>query len=125
MQREQIRAFERIYNLCRANDIKLVLYSAPSMQYYQTRRRHDAIAKLAEKYGIDYIDANFDEIAIGIDWSKDSYDGGKHLNLYGSRKMTRYLGEYLATHCALTDHRGDPEYAAWAEMEAYLKECGE
>ena len=125
LQREQIRAFERIYNLCRANDIKLVLYSAPSMQYYQTRRRHDALTKLAEKYGIDYIDANFDEIAIGIDWSKDSYDGGKHLNLYGSRKMTRYLGEYLATHCALTDHRGDPEYAAWAEMEAYLKECGE
>lgn len=124
-ERDQMHAFKRIYNLCRANHIKLVLYSAPSMKYYQSRRRHDALTKLAEKYGIDYIDANFDEIAIGIDWSKDSYDGGKHLNLYGSRKMTKYLGEYLSTHCALTDHRGDPEYAAWAEMEAYLKECGE
>ena len=122
---DQMYAFRRIYNLCKANDIKLVLYSAPSMKYYPTRRRHDAVAELAQKYGIDYIDGNFDEDLIGIDWDKDSCDGGKHLNLYGSRKMTRYLGEYLRKHCDLEDHRGDPAYAEWADMEKYEEECGE
>ena len=124
-QRDQIRAFKRIYNMCQANGIKLVLYSAPSMKYYQSRRRHDAITKLANQYGIDYIDGNFDEDKIGIDWDKDSFDGGAHLNLYGSRKMTKYLGEYLSKHCNLTDHRGDSAYADWSEMDKYEEACGE
>ena len=123
-QRDQMYAFKRIYNLCQANDIKLVLYSAPSMKYYQSRKRHDALTKLANQYGLDYIDGNFDEDIIGIDWDKDSFDGGAHLNLYGSRKMTKYLGEYLSKHCDLTDHREDPAYANWAEIDKYVKECG-
>ena len=125
LDREQLRAFKRINNLCKANNIKLVLYSAPSMKYYRSRARHDTLAKLAEQYGIDYVDANFDEMAIGIDWNKDSYDGGGHLNINGTRKMTKYMGEYLSTHCGLTDHRGDPAYAAWADMERYDRECEE
>ena len=122
---DQMHAFNKIYNLCQANGIKLILYSAPSEKYYITRRRHDAITKLAKKYGIDYIDGNFDEGIVGIDWDRDSFDGGGHLNLYGSRKMTKYLGEYLSKHCDLTDHRGDPAYAEWADMEKYEAECGE
>ena len=124
-ERNQMKAFKRIYNLCKANNIKLVLYSAPSMKYYRSRKRHDALAKLAAQYGIDYIDGNFDEVAIGIDWNKDSYDGGAHLNLYGSRKMTKYLGEYLTKKCVLTDHRGDPAYSSWEDMRKYESECGE
>ena len=124
-ERNQMKAFKRIYNLCKANNIKLVLYSAPSMKYYRSRKRHDALAKLAAQYGIDYIDGNYDEMAIGIDWNKDSYDGGAHLNLYGSRKMTKYLGEYLTKQCVLTDHRGDPTYSSWEDMRKYESECGE
>ena len=122
---DQMYTFKRIYNLCKANNIKLVLYSAPSMKYYRSRRKHDALTKLAKQYGIDYIDGNFDEDTIGIDWTQDSLDGGAHLNLYGSRKMTKYLGEYLSRHCELTDHRGDPAYAEWADMKKYEEECGE
>ena len=122
---DQMYAFKRIYNLCKANNIQLILYSAPSIKYYPNRRRHNALVALAARYGIDYTDANQAEDAIGIDWNRDSFDGGAHLNLSGSRKMTRYMGEYLSGHCNLQDHRGDPAYADWEDMDSYYAECGE
>ena len=124
-KRYQMHAFKEIYNLCRANGIKLVLYSTPSLRFYPTRRRHDAVAELARKYGIDYLDGNFDEYKIGIDWNRDSFDEGGHLNLYGTRKMTKYLAEYLINSCNLPDHRGDPAYSNWTDMERYEEVCGE
>jgi hypothetical protein len=30
--------------------------------------------------------------------------------------MTRYLGNYLADECGLTDHRGDPAYRNWDDL---------
>ena len=51
-----------------------------------------------------------------IDWENDTFDGGDHLNLFGARKMTKYLGDYLASECDLTDHRGDPAYRSWQEL---------
>ena len=113
-----MKAFKRIYNLCKANNIK----DGPMSDALRTIR---IVRSRAAQYGIDYIDGNFDEVAIGIDWNKDSYDGGAHLNLYGSRKMTKYLGEYLTKKCVLTDHRGDPAYSSWEDMRKYESECGE
>ena len=53
---------------------------------------------------------------IGIDWNKDTFDEGDHLNYYGSKKLTDYLSEYLKEECDLTDHRGDPEFESWNEL---------
>ena len=60
---------------------------------------------------------------IHIDWSRDAFDGGDHLNLFGCQKMTKYLGNYLADNCGLTDHRKDPAYQNWEDLlPAYEQE---
>ena len=115
MDKDQKDDFDRIYRLCQENNIKLVLYSAASpVTYFYAM--HNSIADLAEEYGIDYLDANLDIDLVGIDWETDTHDNGDHLNLFGTRKMTVYLGNYLRDNCDLPDHRSDPAYQEWTDL---------
>lgn len=107
--------FYRMLALCKKNNIKLVLYSAPSPVCYDIAM-HNAAADLAKEAGVDYIDANYDRDKIKMNWKKDTHDKGDHLNLSGSRRMTKYLGDYLVSRCDLTDHRGDPDYQSWVDI---------
>lgn len=109
--------FRFVLDYCRKRDIKLVLYSGGSAFCYDIRM-HNAVAQFAEECGVEYMDANYDRDKIQIDWANDTFDGGDHLNLFGARKMTVYLGDYLAQECGLTDHRGDPAYQSWEDMWA-------
>ena len=120
---DQMYVFKKIYKFCQKEGIKIVLYSVPSPHCYDMRQ-HNAYAKLAEEYGLDYLDGNIDFEKIGIDAATDYFDkDGDHLNLFGTRKMTRYLGDYLRDNCDLTDHREDPAYQSWADqLAAYEKE---
>ena len=120
---DQMYVFKKIYKFCQKEGIKIVLYSVPSPHCYDMRQ-HNAYAKLAEEYGLDYLDGNIDYEKIGIDAATDYFDkDGDHLNLFGTRKMTRYLGGYLRDNCDLTDHREDPAYQSWADqLAAYEKE---
>ena len=104
--REQM-IFKFVLDYCKKRDIKLVLYSGASAFCYDIRM-HNAVAKFAEECGVEYMDANYDRDKIQIEWENDTFDGGDHLNLFGARKMTTYLGDYLARECDLTDHRDDP-----------------
>ena len=55
--------------------------------------------------------------------SADYFDkDGDHLNLFGTRKMTVYIGDYLRDNCDLTDHREDPAYKSWADQLAAYEE---
>ena len=47
------------------------------------------------------------------------------MNLTGSVKVTRWLGNYLATQYTLPDHRGDAAYAQWEEdLQQYMEISG-
>ena len=108
-------AFEKVLALCQKRSVRLVLYSAVSPVCYDITM-HNRLAAVAKKYGIDYIDANYDRDKIQMDWNKDTHDQGDHLNIHGSRKMTTYLGDYLKENCDLPDHRGDPAYQSWSDL---------
>ena len=125
-ERQEIPEFARIYmekitELCRKNDISLVLMSAPSPKNYNYRK-HNALQEYADAQGLPYIDLNLKTKEIGIDWKQDSYDKGDHLNVYGAQKVTAYMGKYLKENYDLLDHRGDPKYADWEQMEKKYRE---
>ena len=120
--KEQVRCFRKICRFCRDNDIKLILYFAPS-PYCYNMRMHNGIQKLCDEEGVDFIDGNCEYDKIQLDWDKDTYDKGDHLNLSGSRKATRYMAEHLLEKCDLEDHRGDPAYQSWNDLwEVYEQE---
>ncbi len=112
--------FCRIYELCKKNDIKLLVLRTPSIKNWNYAK-YDAVRQLAEKYKVKFIDLNMDN-SIGIDWTQDTYDKGDHLNFSGAEKVTDFLGAYLNKHYDLPDHRGDKEYASWEKsVEKYLQ----
>ena len=47
---------------------------------------------------------------IGIDYNKDTYDGGLHLNLTGATKLSKYFAKILKENYNLTDYTGDKLY---------------
>ena len=113
---------EKIMDLCKKNGAELVLYSAPSPKNYNYKK-HNAIEEYAGTKGLHYIDLNLKAKELGIDWKKDSYDRGDHLNLFGAQKVTAYLGKYIDEKYDMTDHRGDSVYQDWDRLaEKYLAE---
>ena len=80
---------------------------APSIspEWYDSYNKQ--VVKYAKKNGLPYI--NFYELidTIKIDYEKDTYDGGLHMNLYGANKLSDYLGEWLVEKYALKDYRND------------------
>lgn len=112
--------FRRIYELCKKNDIKLLVLRTPSIKNWNYAK-YDAVRQLTEKYKVKFIDLNMDD-SIGIDWTQDTYDKGDHLNYSGAEKVTNFLGAYLDKRYDLPDHRGDKEYASWEKsVEKYLQ----
>lgn len=110
---------DKITQLCRENDVKLILVKAPSLYPYWYEEWEDQIEAYAVENELQYI--NFLELIqeTGIDFSQDTYDGGLHLNLSGAEKITAYLGRFLSEEIGLMDRRGDEALAAqWAEKIA-------
>ena len=60
---------------------------------------------------------------IGIDASRDSYDGGLHLNVYGAEKTTVYFGEILFDLHDISGEGDARDDQTWREkVEKYYKE---
>lgn len=72
----------------------------------------------AAKHGLLYI--NFLELIdeVGIDFSKDTYDAGLHLNVTGAEKMSIYFGKILRDTYRLKDRRDDPELSRLWQQKA-------
>lgn len=107
------RYVKRIAEFCQANGAEFLLVSTPSTKNWNYRR-HNGIQKLAEKYGLAYIDMNLMTEQVPINWQTDTRDQGDHLNHAGAIKVSRYLGSYLTERYGLTDHRNDPAYGDWS-----------
>lgn len=104
---------QKINRLCKDNGTALIFVSVPSAKNW-SYEKHNGVSKLAEENGLEYLDLNLVE-EIGIDWKKDTKDGGDHLNFEGAKKVTAYMGKYISEHYRLPDHRKDEAYQKWYE----------
>ncbi|MBQ9122195.1 MAG: hypothetical protein IJY10_01740 [Lachnospiraceae bacterium] len=115
---------DKITNLCKENDIELILVKAPSLYPYWYEEWEVQIEEYAAKHDLTYI--NFLELQeeCGLDFSVDTYDAGLHLNLWGALKITDYLGQVLSSDFGLEDRRSDEHLSQiWDEkLEYYYAE---
>ncbi len=120
---EVVRIYmEKIKRLCEKNGADLLLVSAPSPKNYNYKK-HNSLEEYARENDLPYVDLNMKFRDIGIDWKMDSYDRGDHLNISGARKVTAYIGEYLADNYDLPDRRNDDGWREWDDLaREYLEE---
>lgn len=107
---------DRITKLCKDNNIELVLIKSPSVYPYWYEEWDNQIVDYARKKDITYINFLKATDAIGIDYYKDTFDGGLHLNLSGAEKFSDYLGKLLVKEYGLADHRQEEKYVKiWSD----------
>lgn len=98
---------DKLTKLCKDNDVKLVLVKAPTLYPYWYDQWDKQIEDYAKANDLTYINFLNLQDEMGLDWSKDTYDGGLHLNLAGAEKMSEVFGEILSTDFAVPDRRGE------------------
>lgn len=119
---ENINLFLQMVDIAKAHNIKLVLYATPSVKNWNYAK-YNRIVQLANQYNLTYLDLNLTDEVV-IDWQRDTYDYGDHLNYYGASAVTKYLGEYLKNTNLFTDKRKLSEYSHWnkaVESVFYMK----
>ena len=112
---------EKMRALCEEKGVELILIKAPTNDWrYHWYDEWDAqISDYAAEKGLSYY--NFIPLCeeIGIDWSRDTYDVGVHLNVYGAEKLTSYFGELLVRNHGIEGHADDDAISTvWQEKLA-------
>lgn len=111
------KTLQEIKKICDEHGAQLVLLSGPNVTGSWAPHRHNAVAMLAEKMELEYIDLNYMQEEVPIDWMTDTFDSGDHLNYDGARKVSSYLGKYLMDRGLFEDKRNYPEYGFWKEAQ--------
>lgn len=99
LSEEKLDQFQKIYDLCDRNGIRLVLLTVPSANTWN-KGKSDTVKQLAKKYDLTYYDYNR-QLPAGFDWVTDSKDGGNHLNYAGASAVTKDLAKKLTDDLAL------------------------
>ena len=93
LSEEKLDQFQKIYDLCDRNGIRLVLLTVPSANTWN-KGKSDTVKQLAKKYDLTYYDYNR-QLPAGFNWATDSKDGGNHLNYAGASAVTKDLAKKL------------------------------
>ncbi len=106
---------------CKENNIQNVLFvrTLTMQPYTETPSLREAI-EYVESEGYDYLDLSAVADEMGIDRSKDFYNDG-HCNIYGTEKITLYLGNYLCEHYDLKLEHTDEVTAEWETCAGYTE----
>lgn len=102
MPAEMKKYLDMLVELCKENDVKLVLYAAPFntmygsdeevVDLYERQWIFNYISKYAEEKGVDYYNLFYKMDEIGLEIKTDWKDS-QHLNASGQEKLTRYMVE--------------------------------
>lgn len=111
------KALREVIDVCRENNVDLVLYSIPMLLKDTERKRFNEVIRIAEDEGIPVLDMNSAEWLEEnqYDTRYDNSNANKHPNWRGATKITRSLGDFLVNNQLVTDQRNNPAYASWTE----------
>lgn len=105
----------KILDLCEERGIQVVMTFFPmATSFEEDWQAVNTGYKIQEERGIPFIDMLPHDTQTIIDYYTDMCDG-THVNSNGMRKITSYIGEFLANNTDLEDHRNDADYSVWAE----------
>lgn len=121
--KDAIKWYIKTIELCKKKGVKVLLVSMPEVT--NTIGMYRKAKEFADSYGVDYLDFDTDELieATGLKYEED-FQGGHHLGITGSRKVAKYLGEYMVEHYQVPQWQCSDEFAAMldADYELYEKE---
>ena len=110
------RYLSEIVQLCGEAGTELILLTE---KLNFTKGQNNTLLRLADQYGLDYLNINEHVEEIGVQYDRDLYDR-THFNLSGAVKISDWLGRRLSERYEFTDKRTLPGYERyWDHSEAF------
>lgn len=112
----------RIKDLCEERGIQLVLVFMP----YEVRGGDQKLREYAKEFTLEnnIIYYDFQDVE-AIDW-ESGFGDESHMNYYGAKKFTSYLGELLKNEYNIESHKGEEGYENWdADYQLYKEYCSQ
>ncbi len=121
---ENYTYLDKMRQACEKRGIDFILMKAPSLYPEWPDPYERQILQYAGEHDLLYINLLADMDKAGLDMTKDTYDEGLHLNVYGAEKVASYLGPILIEQFGLSDYRGEEETASYynERLLAYKEE---
>lgn len=118
---------EELLQYCRDQNLSNVLFvAAPHQSQSSDPEVLEEIGSVVEHAGYDYLNLDKQYTAMGIDAATDFIDA-EHLNMYGMRRMTSYLGSYITEHYELDAEHDSKTADHWNrcydKTEELLQQC--
>lgn len=111
-----LTALESFMTYCKNNDFTVMFTEVLTMTSWSTPR-HNAVQKVADEYGVEFIDFNFMYDELGIDMSRAFRDNGHHVNYATACIITDYIGSHISEKYGIEDHRNDSRYSEYWDKE--------
>lgn len=120
--KEQMDAFKDLVQYCKTLDQDVLFVSSPFKTSDQRYAKLNTVCDYIEDQGFTVLNFNRGPLRyeLNLDYSADFFQFN-HTNIYGARKYTDYLTNYIAENYDLPDHRGDPKYESWDKAAADLE----
>lgn len=106
LNQKVLKYLDKYVDKCKKEKINLEFIWIPSPDSWSASKSN-AVMEYASNNGIKFTDLNYIYKDLGIDFNIDTADGGDHLNIYGARKVSKYLGEYLKNNYTFKKHDSD------------------
>lgn len=99
--------------LCQEKNIPLVLINSPTVKTSaEDQATMNEVTEIAEQYGVPFWNGDLEYREMGID-SEIYFADYTHLNYWGSKLYTQYLGRQLLENFEFEDKRGNKDFESW------------
>lgn len=117
-------ALNNIYDLCKKNNIDLLLYMAPMQDITnEAQSLRKQVWNWANEKEVKYID--FVELASSLGYRNNAHNDGAHSTISGASIITNYLSNFIAQNYVIDDHINNDElnidynsYLSWYTIAA-------
>jgi hypothetical protein len=111
---KSFKYLNKIIDLVKSKNIELLFVVNPYVLTPGNQERFNFLHKFAKENNIKFINYNLLYDEINLDFNADFSDS-HHVNINGSRKISKHLASILYAEYKLEDKRQNPDYAKWNE----------
>ena len=113
--------YRKIIELAQDENIPIVVVVVPYALDESEQSKYLAAERIAEEYGVEFINYNLMLDEIGLDCDSDYHDFA-HMTAIGASKYTKFVADHLKENYTISDHRGDPKYSTWDRWADYCEQ---
>lgn len=105
----------KLMDFAKENEIEILFVATPWRISKDRQAKNIYLGNVIRENGFEFLDCNQYMDEIGVDFSTDYYDPS-HMNVWGSEKVTKFIGQYLKDNYDLDVEHTEETIRSWDEV---------